>query len=771
MIALLPALVVLFLVSGACGLIYQVLWLRLLGLVFGVTVYSASTVWASFMAGLALGSYLGGKVGDRTRAPLVWFGLVEILVGVSALATPWGLAALQHLYASAQPSLPQSFAALTAARAAMSFLVLLVPTLMMGASLPLIIRSSMFRGGTLGSRVGLLYGTNTTGAILGTLAAGLYLIPSIGIAKTFQTAAAMNVSAGVIAVVLGLILRTRATAAESTPATTAEPTHAPAREDLSAGARRLVLWVFMVSGFAALALEVVWFRAIVLVARPTVYTFAIMLAAVLFGIAFGSFLITPYMRRRWNWIALLAVAEIAMGFAALVSFAALGRVNEVNAAIAPHLVSFVAPFMTFTISAALPVVVPACLLMGVAYPIGLHLYVGATAGDTARAASRIGTFNSLNLVGAIFGSLVGGFVLLPMLGSRTSLMAIAIIIFASGLALLLYILKNPVVRIAAVGVLATSFAVLALKTVDPFQVFLALRYPGQTVAWYEEAVEGTVSVHGDRRGNYMLVLDGNHQANDTGPMLATHRRIALLGMALHPEARDVLVVGLGGGATPGAIVTQEGVDMDVVELSSAVVRASKLFAHANHNLLEQPNVRMRVDDGRNYLTLTRKKYDLITADLIQPQHAGANNVYSKEYFEAVRAALKPGGMTMQWANGTEAEYKTICRTFQTVFPYATVWGDGSLLLGTLEPLVLRQSDYNWKLQFPGRKQGLIELGADTFDKLLGLYMAGPDELRAYLGDGPILTDDRPLAEYFLSLPRGRNPDRSGLHGDVHRHVR
>ena len=151
--ALLPALVLLFLVSGACGLIYQVLWLRMLGLVFGVTVYSASTVWASFMAGLALGSYLGGKVGDRTKVPLIWFGVVEILVGVSALATPAGLAALQHLYASALPSLPQSFAALTTARAVMSFLVLLVPTLMMGASLPLIIRSSMFRGGTLGSRV------------------------------------------------------------------------------------------------------------------------------------------------------------------------------------------------------------------------------------------------------------------------------------------------------------------------------------------------------------------------------------------------------------------------------------------------------------------------------------------------------------------------------------------------------------------------------------------------------------------------------------------
>jgi spermidine synthase len=769
--ALLPALVLLFLVSGACGLIYQVLWLRLLGLVFGVTVYSASTVWASFMAGLALGSYLGGKVGDRTRVPLIWFGVVEILVGVSALATPAGLAALQHLYGSALPSLPESFAALTAARAVMSFLVLLVPTLMMGASLPLIIRSSMFRGGTLGSRVGLLYGTNTSGAILGTLAAGLYLIPTIGIARTFQTAALMNVSAGLIAVLLGLALRRKPAADHGATTAAAAAASADGRVDLPVTARRLVLWVFIVSGFATLALEVVWFRAIVLVARPTVYTFAIMLATVLFGIAVGSFLITPFMRRRWNWIGLLAAAEIAMGFAALVSFAALGRVSDVNAAIAPHLEPLVPSFLTYAIAAALPVVLPSCLLMGIAYPIGLHLYVGATAGDSTRAASRIGSFNSLNLVGAIVGSLIGGFVLLPLLGSRTSLMLIAIVIFTSGLALLMYVVKKPALRLGGVAVLAAGFAVLAVRTVDPFQVFLKIRYPGQTVAWYEEAVEGTVSVHGDRPGSYMLVLDGNHQANDTGPMLATHRRIALLGLALHPEARDVLVVGLGGGATPGAAVTHEGVDVDVVELSSAVVRASKFFAHANHNLLEQPNVHMRVDDGRNYLTLTKKKYDLITADLIQPIHAGSNNVYSKEYFEAVRAALKPGGMTMQWANGTEAEYKTICRTFQTVFPYATVWGDGSLLLGTLEPLVLRESDYTWKLQSPGRHQGLVELGADTFDKLLAMYMAGPDELRAYLGDGPILTDDRPLAEYFLSLPRGRNPDRSGLHGDVRRHVR
>jgi spermidine synthase len=260
--------------------------------------------------------------------------------------------------------------------------------------------------------------------------------------------------------------------------------------------------------------------------------------------------------------------------------------------------------------------------MGLAYPIGLRLYVGATAGDSARAASRIGTFNSLNLVGAIFGSLIGGFVLLPKLGSRTSLIAVAVVIFASGLALLTYVLKS---RPAGSR---RGRARRRLRASWPSALSIRSRCSSRSLSGSAGCLvrgsgRGTVSVHGDRPGNYMLVLDGNHQANDTGPMLETHRRIALLGLALHPEVREMLVVGLGGGATPGAAVTHEGVELDVVELSSAVVRAAKLFAHANHNLLEQPNVHMRVDDGRNYLTLTKKKYDLITADLIQAIHAGS----------------------------------------------------------------------------------------------------------------------------------------------------
>ena len=177
-----------------------------------------------------------------------------------------------------------------------------------------------------------------------------------------------------------------------------------------------------------------------------------------------------------------------------------------------------------------------------------------------------------------------------------------------------------------------------------------------------------------------------------------------------------------------------------------------------------------MDDGRNYLLLTKKRYDVITADVILPIHAGSGNLYSAEYFQLVRKALKPGGIAVQWVAGTDAEYKTIARTFLSVFPETTVWAGGTLLLGSVEPLRLRKSDFDWKLAVPGRRDMLAMLGVRTFDDLLRQFNAGPQELRAFVGEGPILTDDRPLVEYFLSLPRDRQPELGSLRGDVKNHV-
>jgi spermidine synthase len=213
------------------------------------------------------------------------------------------------------------------------------------------------------------------------------------------------------------------------------------------------------------------------------------------------------------------------------------------------------------------------------------------------------------------------------------------------------------------------------------------------------------------------------------------------------------------------------VSVDVVELSGGVVEAAaQFFEPINYGVLRRPNVTLRVDDGRNYLMLTPRRYDVVTADIIIPIFAGSGNLYSVEYFTQMRRVLNPGGIAMQWVEGTEAEYKMIARTFLSVFPNTTAWVGGGLLVGSVEPIRLNRDVFEQKLQNPGSAEGLRDLNVTTFDALKAAFTAGPDELRAFVGEGPLLTDDLPLAEYFLSLPRDTYPDMSQLKGDVNRFV-
>ena len=290
--------------------------------------------------------------------------------------------------------------------------------------------------------------------------------------------------------------------------------------------------------------------------------------------------------------------------------------------------------------------------------------------------------------------------------------------------------------------------------------------------WRDEGVQTAVSVHASefRRALY---LDGLHQANDTPEMVRLHRTIGLLPMALHPSPAEALVVGLGGGATSGAVSQHQGSHVQIVELSESVRQAAPLFAHINYDVLNQPNVRVRVDDGRNFLLLSGETFDVITADIIQPIHAGAGNLYSREYFSLVRRALKPHGLALQWiGQRPPTQYRLIMRTFVNVFPEATLWLDGNLLVGSLEPLTINRTSFDAKRQDARTRAALDEIGLTSFDELRSWYTGGPEELRRFVGAGPLLTDDRPLLEYHRSLSDDPAPlDLSGVRGDVSRIVR
>jgi spermidine synthase len=735
----------LFFGSGACALAYQVLWLRLLSLVFGVTVYAGSTVLAAFMSGLALGGLLSAPLLRRVPRPLRVFGAAEILVGLSALATPFELEAAAGVYRWLHAVASDHFGVLTAARFATSFLVLLLPTVLMGLTLPVVSASRLVRDARFGARLGALYAANTLGAMAGALLTGFVLIGAIGIQRSFLLAAALNVTIGVVAWAMDR---------EGAGDPAAPASDAPPGVEATGPSLALVAMVVAASGLAALALEVVWFRMLVLFLDATTYAFTTMLATVLAGIAAGGAVAARLLRRDrdlTSWLAglLYATGLAVVGSAALLSwsYAAGGRTS--------------APF-----AASAAAIFPATVLMGVAFPIALRAGVGAAdVRDPAATARRVGRLCALNLGAAVAGAVLGGFVLLPRLGTRGSLIgAAALYVAAATLIGLVQGRRGALLAAAGVG----AFAVVAGQVPDPFAAALGRRHGAEMrELWRHDGVQAAVSVSASPQQR-VLLLDGIHQADDSPELVRLHRAIGHLALLLHPAPRDVLVVGLGGGATAGAVSRHPGVHVQVVELSEGVRLAAPYFAHVSHDVLRQPGVELRVDDGRSFLALSGERFDVVTADIIRPQHAGAGLLYSREYFTLVRRALREDGIALQWiGHRSPTQYRLLMRTFLDVFPEATLWHDGELMAGSLRPLRLSRSNFEARRAHAETRAALDEVGLTSFESLLGWYTGGPREMKVFVGEGPVLTDDRPLLEYFRSLPR-RQPaaDLTSLRGDV-----
>ena len=771
----------LFYVSGIAGLIYQVLWLRRLSLVFGVTVYAASTVLAAFMAGLAVGSALSDRILRRGRgphradfarwggglSPLAAFGIAEILVGVTGLLSPFLLDAAANLYSALHRTAPDSLGVLTVARLISSFAILAVPTAMMGVTLPLLSAAVSAPGRANGTSISLLYAINTLGAMSGTLLSGLILIPAIGIQRSFMLAAFLNVIVGAISIWIARGDR--------------PPKGGLYKEEEAPGGDGLwPLWIVVtVSGFASLGLEIVWFRLMLQFVIATSEAFTAMLATVLGGIAIGGLIAASILRSPRDQYASLGIVQALTGVAAAASMTFLLWTVEQG-------------WKTMGLwQAVILAILPPSILMGIGFPLALGI-AGANRGRTPKialdrkgmisgsdpnppsdqpenVARRVGTMYSLNVAGAIAGSLLAGFVLLPRLGSVNALLALAALFVASGV--WLSVRRRRWIAAAAI---VTAFVLLSRDFPDPFKVAIDRRYGGQLLEfWRHEGAQTAVSVRASQF-QHVLYLDGLHQANDQPEMVRLHRAIGHLPMVLHGNPSEVLVVGMGGGATPGAVSQYPGARVQIVELAEGVRQAARFFRHVNYDLLAQPNVSVRIDDGRNFLALTGRRFDVVTADIIQPGHAGAGHVYSREYFSLVRGALQDDGVVLQWiGHRPRLEYTLIMRTFLDVFPDATLWYDANFLVGTKRPLRVDPRALDRLRQHAMTRDALDAVGLTGFDVLRSWYTGGADEMRAFVGDGPILTDDRPLVEYHHWLPRPEEQpplDLSSLKGDVSRHV-
>lgn len=754
---------VLFLVTGACGLVYQQLWLRELSLTFGVTVQAVSTVLAAFFGGLALGGWWAGRLSRRTERPILWYGLFEVAAGALAIVTPLLLALAGDVYVWFAGSVTDSLGVLTVVRFTLTFGVLLVPATLMGASMPLIVSSSLLRTGPLGSRVSALYAVNTGGAVIGTVASGFWLIGWWGLERTFLVAALVNIAAGSVAVVAARRWD-REPSAEPLPtepapedaegaevidtgdaAEVATGAPSPVDASLSPAVQRLVLATFVVSGFVTLALEVVWFRELVLFLESSTYAFTVMLATVLIGITTGSAVAGPILRR-WSGLRMLALVEFGIGLTALASFFLLSKTYGVINRAADVIGT---GSLTLVIVASALAMLPATFLMGLAFPLGVELWVGDDRDDSG---ARVGTFYACNVAAGIAGSLLAGFVLVPVFGTRTSLVLLALAVVGTGIALAWAALPRPRALVWTGATAAVTGLVGVTLVPDPYASVMYHRFPGEQLVWMADDAQTTVSIQ--QAGDALVMyVDGQHQANTSPEMVAYHRLLGTLPVAVHPDPRSALVIGLGGGVSPGAMSRAPGIDITVVELSAEVVEGARFLADANHDVVDRPNVRIRVDDGRNHLLLTDERYDVITADVIPPTHAGAGKLWSVEYWELARDALAPGGVMVQWApQANTRDYRMIVRSFLEVFPHVTAWAGGSMLVGSNEPITIDPTAVRSRLADPAWQPVLGDVGIVDWNAFTGLFTADDAALRAAIGDGPVLTDDRPRLEYYRTLP-------------------
>ncbi len=755
-----PALVVVFVLSGASGLIYQISWVRLLSLTFGVTIYAISVVVAAFMGGLALGSVLGGRLADRVRRPILWYAAIEVAVAGLGLLSPQALTWVQSAYVALYPrNADEAVLGLVALRFSLAAAVLLIPTTLMGATLPLMVKGSLAMGRDVGPRVSWLYAGNTAGAILGTLGAGFFLIGTLGISATIHAAAVCNLTAAVAALALGAVARPTAplatTNAENSASTDTEEVTGPGFAPM---VRALVIVTFAVQGFASLAYEIIWTRILALILDGTTYAFSTVLATVLLGIALGSALVGPFMGRHLPWLriyALLQAGVAALAVLGLVVFADIFRIVG-----ALERVELLGPLLNrhlgWMATVALIAILPPMLLLGTSFPIAARIVVP----DARNAGRELGLLYSGNTAGAILGAWAAGFLLIPTLGTQASItllagingiLAVVLALVSGGRRLL-----TAAVALVLIGV---SLLLASLLAPEMYRRVVASKFAGSDLVWVGEGKETSVAVVRNRAsGVQHMFINGQGQANDDPGMVAFHRLLGQLPMALHPNPQDVLIVGLGGGATAGALSQFNPRHMEVVELSDTVIEGARRFSHVNERVLEYPNLRLRIDDGRNHLLLTDHRYDVITADVIHPHNAGAALLYSQEYYRQVAQALKPGGLMSQWLENNpanpdnEPQRRLMARTFLSVFPYVTLWNNGSIMLGSNEPIDERIATIGSR--WSARRLDTILAGSslDSPAAVPALFTMTDSQLRAWAGTGPVMTDDRPLVEYFLSLP-------------------
>ena len=739
----------LFFLSGISGLIYETVWLRVLIRVLGSTVYATSIVLSAFMAGLAVGSYVLGRFVDKSKNPLRLYATLELGVGLSALALFFLFDQLIPIYRWIYSGVGGSRPALSFFQSLLLFGCLLVPTSLMGGTLPVLSAHTKLYRTAFAIRVGNLYGLNTLGAVLGVVGSGLFTLGSIGELNTVFIGVFINLMVSLIA----FSLSTATTKLQVSPAS-GETKAAPQKPKIeyispySLSTRRMVIIAYALNGFAALAYEVVWTRMFQLHLGTSIYAFSMMLGVYLTGVAGGSIWGGKYINKLKDPLGFFGLAQVFIALYSVLGLYLFTIFKPVSTRIA----------LFNIIMLPMVMVLPITFVLGLIFPAVSRSYVE----KEEEVGSGVGRLYSMNTLGCIFGSLVSGFILIKLLGTKGTILALAGVNLAIGLAIALsssardksfrYLRPIYIGLVLSIG--------LGIFSPDPF--FFVLKKEIHKILgedleiyYHKESISATTTAFGSQ----IQPLSKYLWINGIGmTFLCTETKLmAHLPILLNENPQDILVVCFGMGTTLRSARVHKYMQCDVVELVPETYECYKYFHKDGPEVLADPRVHHYVDDGRNFLLMRDKKYDVITMDPAPPLwSAGTVNLYAQEYFELCRSRLKPKGIMCLWVPPHAfTEVRMIMRTFQSVFPNATVWRGikypGFYLLGSMEPLKVNPERFRQAYQDKDILNDITEWDTlvSTPEAMLGLYLLSPAELSAFVRGEPVITDNHPYTEFPL----------------------
>lgn len=741
-------LLLFFFFSGAAALAYEVVWIRLLSLTLSITVYALTTVLCAFMTGLAIGSAISARLADRVERPMLGFGAIEIGIALCGVTAPFVLTdLLPPLYVWLHDAFAGQGFAFGGGRFLLAFFAMLLPTTLMGLTLPLLSRAVIDRQGDVGLGAGSLYAANTLGAVVGCVLAGFVLIPELGLRGTSNAAAVANVAIGCAALALGWSHRVEVESARAPSANAAAST-----SPLLA----IAVVAYAISGFTAMGYEILWTRALEHYTHNSTYAYTAMLATFLVGLGFGSALVARRSDRFEKSTLVPGVLQVAIGISVVLSLSVYRNFESWIPAIAEGgggLTSFPRA-VALIFSEAASTMLVTTLLLGAMFPVISRLAVDSL----ASVGRRIGIVYLLNTIGSILGSVLVGFLLLPQLGLRGAFLSLAAINLMLGAFLALRASRAApgfAVAAAAAATLGVAFVVL------PPQFFEGqFRERFNELRFFREEITDTVMVTEAPDGSRMIrYSDGRGTAGTA--TVDGDRMYGHLPLLLHPHPLRVLQIAFGVGNSLSSVLQHPVEHVDCVELSPGVIEAAPWFASTNRNSIEDPRVALFVEDGRNFLLTSRDEYDVIRLDPPELHTRGVVNLYTREFYELARNHLAPGGIFSIWVNivmTPEDDMRTLTRTLMDVFPYVTVWHDPGkfswILNGSMTPRPPDLALLEEKFADAAVRADLESIHIKTPYQLLAHFVFSEEGAAAFAGEGPLVVDDRTLLDF--SVPRSKD---------------